>query len=91
MMTAIRWKLLKFCQLLYQLLYMRVITILVILLCLGFGMALVGTYYLSINLVDSQAMHYAKVAVKTLNEARILLEKTGKLDNCVALSKLLSL
>ncbi len=75
MMTALRWKLLKLCKLLYQLLYMRVIIILVTLLCLGFGIALVGTYYFSINLVDSQAMHYAKVAVKTLNEARILYSK----------------
>ncbi|MGD1806164.1 diguanylate cyclase domain-containing protein [Dapis sp. BLCC M126] len=75
MMKAVRWKLLKLCKLLYQLLYTRVIIILVTLLCLGFGIALAGTYYLSINLVDSQAMHYAKVAVKTLNEARILYSK----------------
>lgn len=75
MITAIRWKLLKLCKRLYQLLYMRVVIILVTLLCLGFSIALVGTYYLSINLVDSQAIHYAKVAVKTLNEARILYSK----------------
>ncbi|MGD1700365.1 diguanylate cyclase domain-containing protein [Dapis sp. BLCC M229] len=92
MMTALRWKLLKLCKLLYQLLYMRVIIILVTLLCLGFGIALVGTYYLSINLVDSQTMHYAKVAVKTLNEARILYSKNvvnrlKSMDGIVAIAE----
>ncbi|MGR3279399.1 diguanylate cyclase domain-containing protein [Acaryochloris marina NIES-2412] len=58
----------KFLKGLYQLLYKRVIIILVTLLGLGLSIAVVGTYYLSINLVDSQAMHYSKVAIKTLNE-----------------------
>jgi len=75
MITALKCKLLKLCKPLYQLLYMRLIIILITLLCFGFGIALVGTYYLSMNLVDSQAMQYAKVAVKTLNEARILYSK----------------
>ncbi|NEQ41198.1 MAG: diguanylate cyclase [Okeania sp. SIO3I5] len=74
-MKALKWKLLKLCKLLYQLLYTHIIIILFTLLCLGFGIALAGTYYLTINLVDSQAMQYAKVAVKTLNEARILYSK----------------
>ncbi|NER32510.1 MAG: diguanylate cyclase [Oscillatoria sp. SIO1A7] len=54
---------------LYKLFYKRPIVILVTLLCVGLGVALKGSYYLSINLVDSQAIQYARVAVKTMNEA----------------------
>ena len=60
---------------LYQPSYRRVIAILIVLLCLGLGVAVVGTYSLSMNLVESQAMQYASVAVKTLNEARKLYSK----------------
>ena len=57
---------------LYQLFYKRPIVILVTLLCVGLGVALQGSYYLSINLVESQAIQYARVSVKTMNEARKL-------------------
>lgn len=63
-------KLSNFRRILYNLLYKRPIVILVTLLCVGLVVALKGSYYLSINLVDSQAMQYARVAVKTMNEAR---------------------
>ena len=56
----------------YQLIYRRIITILVTLLCLGLVIAWVGTYCLSRNLITSQAMQHASVAVQTLNEARKL-------------------
>ncbi|MDJ1185639.1 diguanylate cyclase domain-containing protein [Roseofilum casamattae] len=60
-----------------RLLYQHVIIILVSLLSLGFGIAVVGTYYLSVSLVNSQAMHYSMVAVQTLNEARKLYSKNA--------------
>ena len=65
-------KLFNFRKELYQLFYKHPIVILVTLLCMGLGVALKGSYYLSINLVDSQAMQYARVSVKTMNEARKL-------------------
>ena len=68
---------------LYQFLYNRVIVILVSLLCLGLCVGSIGSYYLSINLVDSQALQYARVAVKTLNEARKLYSNNvvGRLES----------
>ena len=65
-------KSLKLIERLYQLVYERVVIILIVLLCLSLGIAFFGSYYLSINLVESQAMQYAMVSVKTLNEARRL-------------------
>ena len=60
------------CYLLYRQLYKRIISILIVLLVLGLSVALAGTYFLSENLVESQALQFAKVAAKTLNEARTL-------------------
>lgn len=57
---------------LYRLLFKNVILILVSLLVIGLGIACSGTYYLSRNLVESQALQFAKVGAKTLNEARTL-------------------
>ena len=57
---------------LYRLLFKNVILILVSLLIIGLGIACSGTYYLSRNLVESQALQFAKVGAKTLNEARTL-------------------
>ena len=69
-------RLLKLRVQLSRLLYQHVIIILVSLLGLGFSIAVVGTYYLSVSLVNSQAMHYSMVAVQTLNEARKLYSRT---------------
>ena len=71
---------------LYQLFYKRPIVILVTLLCVGLSVALKGSYYLSINLVDSQAIQYARVAVKTMNEAGRLyssnvVDRVNSMDN----------
>ena len=60
------------CRELNKLLYRHIIIILASLVGLGLGIALMGTYYLSINLLDSQAMQHAQVAVNTLNKARQL-------------------
>ncbi|BDM77489.1 diguanylate cyclase domain-containing protein [Acaryochloris marina] len=55
---------------LLQRLYQRVIMIMIILFSLGLGVAFVGTYYLSIYWVDSQAVQYSSVVIQTLNQAR---------------------
>ncbi|AFY39642.1 diguanylate cyclase [[Leptolyngbya] sp. PCC 7376] len=62
----------KISRQLFRLLNRYIILILIGLLALGLSFAYIGTYRLSANLIDSQAMHYAQVAVKTLNEARQL-------------------
>ena len=59
----------------YQIICKRVTIILVSLLCLSLVVSFVGLYCLSINLLESQAMQYAMVSVKTLNEARRLYSK----------------
>ena len=56
----------------YQLLDEHVVVILSVLLSSGFIIAMLGTYYLSVNLIDSQAEYYAQVSVNTLNAARRL-------------------
>ncbi|MEM9220413.1 MAG: diguanylate cyclase [Cyanobacteria bacterium P01_F01_bin.150] len=56
----------------YQLLLRRLVLILFLLLVIGLGLAFSGTYYLSQNLVESQALQFAKVSAQTLNKARTL-------------------
>ncbi len=55
-----------------RLLYGRVILILTLLICIGFGTALFGTRILFSNLIDAQAIHYASVSVKIINQARVM-------------------
>lgn len=64
-------------------LYQRIALILVILLCIGTGVALSGTFELSADLVDAQALQHARVSVHTVKEAWLLYSQTvvGRLDN----------
>lgn len=64
-------------------LYQRIALILVILLCIGTGVALSGTFELSENLVDAQALQHARVSVHTVKEAWFLYSQSvvGRLDN----------
>jgi Protein of unknown function (DUF3365) len=56
--------------------YRHIVLILVILLCMGAGVALAGTTHLTAGLINAQALQNAKVSVKTMNEARVLYSKT---------------
>jgi diguanylate cyclase (GGDEF)-like protein len=52
--------------------YRHITLILITLLCVGIGIALSGTLYLSTNLVESQALQNAKVSVEILKDAWLL-------------------
>lgn len=56
----------------YQFLCQHIVFILVILLCLGLGIGLAGSYNLSMQLVESQAQQYAKITTNIMNQTRIL-------------------
>jgi diguanylate cyclase (GGDEF)-like protein len=56
----------------YQFLCRHIVFILVLLLCLGLGIGLAGSYHLSLQLVESQAQHYASVTANTLNLTRTI-------------------
>ena len=56
----------------HQALFQHVIPILISLVVMALGIAFIGTYYLSQNVVNSQALRFAKVSAQTLNEARTL-------------------
>ncbi|WP_299409940.1 diguanylate cyclase [Acaryochloris sp. IP29b_bin.148] len=64
-------------------LYQRIALILVMLLCIGTGVALSGTFELSADLVDAQALQHARVSVHTVKEAWFLYSKAvvGRLEN----------
>lgn len=61
----------------------RIALTLVILLCLGTGVALSGTFELSTDLVDAQALQHARVSVHTVKEAWFLYSQSvvGRLDD----------
>lgn len=61
----------------------RIALILVILLCIGTGVALSGTFELSTDLVDAQALQHARVSVHTVKEAWFLYSQSvvGRLEN----------
>lgn len=56
----------------YEFLCRHIVKILIALLCLGLGIGLIGSYHLSMKLVESQAQQYASISLNTLNKARIL-------------------
>lgn len=64
-------------------LYQRIALILVLLLCMGTGVALSGTFELSADLVDAQALQHARVSVNTVKEAWLLYSQSvvGRLDD----------
>ncbi|WP_299490139.1 diguanylate cyclase [Acaryochloris sp. IP29b_bin.137] len=64
-------------------LYRRIALILVLLLCVGTGVALSGTFELSADLVDAQALQHARISVHTVKEAWFLYSQAvvGRLDN----------
>ena len=61
--------LLRFC-------YRHIVLILVMLLCIGAGVALAGTTHLTVGLINAQALQSAKISVKTMNGARVLYSQT---------------
>ena len=63
-------------------LYQRIALILVLLLCIGTGVALSGTFELSADVVDTQALQHARVSVHTVKEAWFLYSQAvvGRLD-----------
>lgn len=68
-----------------QWLYQRIALILVVLLCLGTGVALSGTFEFSETLVKAQALQHARVSVHTVKEAWFLysqavIERLNTLD-----------
>ncbi len=70
-------------------LYQRIALILVLLLCIGTGVALSGTFELSADLVDAQALQHARVSVHTVKEAWFLysqavVDRLGNLENVTA-------
>ncbi len=56
----------------YEFLCRHIVKILIALLCLGLSIGLIGSYHLSMKLVESQAQQYASISLNTLNKARIL-------------------
>ena len=59
-----------------RIIYQRIVLILTLLLCLVLAISVVGSYIISNNLVDFQAMHYAHVATRILDKARVQYSKT---------------
>lgn len=64
-------------------LYRRIALILVLLLCIGTGVALSGTYELSADVTEVQTLQYARVSIHTVKEALLLYSKAviGRLDD----------
>ena len=87
-MGRLKRKIFRFRRRLFQVLNQYLIYVLVGLFTIGLSFACFGMYKLSGTLVDSQARHYAQVAVKTLNEARQLYSRdvVGRVKNLESVS-----
>ncbi|MEM6448200.1 MAG: diguanylate cyclase [Cyanobacteria bacterium P01_D01_bin.123] len=64
-------------------LYKEIVLVLILLISLGLGVALVGTYRLSTDLIESQALQQARLSARSLNEAWSLYSQSsvGRLAN----------
>jgi diguanylate cyclase (GGDEF)-like protein len=60
------------CEKAFQLIYRRIVVVLIGLLCVGLGIGLAGSYNLSMTLVEFQAQQYASTTINTLNQSRAL-------------------